>query len=63
MVEQTAGKPQAFLSRGETLLIVSAGDLLENSTYRVESLAPTEVVLTYVPLNMQQSIRISETTK
>jgi hypothetical protein len=56
MVEGTP--PQAFLARGDTLLIVAAGDTLENGTYRVDTLDPTQVVLTYLPLNMPQTIRI-----
>jgi hypothetical protein len=58
MVEAGTDKPQAFLSRGDTLVIVAAGDLLDNNTYRVESLGASQVVLTYLPLNTRQSIDI-----
>jgi len=59
MLQKGPGKPAAFLSRGDALLIVSAGDVLDNNTYRVESLGNSEVVLTYLPLNIKQSINIS----
>ena len=59
MVERGAGKPQAFLARGEALLIVTDGDVIENSTYRVDSLSPTAVVLTYLPIDQQQTLNAS----
>ncbi len=59
MVENGTGKPQAFLARGDTLLVVAAGDALDNNTYRVESLSATQIVLTYTPLNMKQTIDVS----
>lgn len=57
MLEDRA-KPTAFLSKGDALLIVSAGDTLEG-TYRVDAVSPQEIALTYLPLNQQQHIRIS----
>lgn len=63
IVEQGAGKPQAFLSKGDALLIVSAGDLIENNTYRIDSLSATSVVLTYVPMGKQQTINVSGGSK
>lgn len=63
MVEQGAGKPQAFLSRGDALIIVAAGDVVDNNTYRIDSLGPTQVVFTYLPLNTKQSIDIAGATK
>ena len=59
MVEQGAGKPQAFLAKGDSLLIVASGDVIENSTYRVDTLSPTSVVLTYLPLGKQQTLSVS----
>ncbi|MFO1270724.1 MAG: hypothetical protein U1F50_03420 [Rubrivivax sp.] len=56
MVEQGAAKPQAYLARGDTLLIVAAGDVIENNTYRVEKLLPSGVVFTYLPLGRQQTL-------
>jgi hypothetical protein len=64
MVEHAEGMPpQAFLAKGDALLIVAAGDTIDNGTYRVDTLNPTQVVLTYLPLNMQQTIRVTEATK
>jgi len=61
MLERTAGAPQAFLAKGESLLVVSAGDLLDNNTYKVESLGPQQIVLTYLPMNLRQSLNVSGT--
>jgi hypothetical protein len=58
MVERGADRPQAYLAKGEALLIVAVGDLLENGKYRVEALSPTSVILTYLPLNQQQSLNV-----
>ncbi|HQR72301.1 MAG TPA: hypothetical protein PLE54_16970 [Burkholderiaceae bacterium] len=55
LLESGAGKPAAFLSHGEALLVVSEGDVIE-SDYRVESLSPVEVVLTYLPLKERQKL-------
>ena len=63
MLEKGALKPQAFLSKGDALLVVAAGDLLENKTYRVDSLTPQELVMTYLPLNIKQSINVTGGTK
>jgi hypothetical protein len=57
MLEKGLGqRPQAFIAKGETLLVVGAGDLLENKTYRIETLNPQEVVMTYMPLDLRQSL-------
>ncbi|MFC5473634.1 hypothetical protein [Paraherbaspirillum soli] len=50
-------KPTAFLANGEALLIVAAGDTIDN-TYHVDTVSPTEIALTYLPLNQKQIIRI-----
>ena len=63
IVEQGAGKPQAFLSKGDALLIVTAGDQIENNTYRVDSLSPSAVVLTYLPMGQQQTLKVSGGSK
>jgi hypothetical protein len=57
MVERGTDKPQAFLSRGETLVVVAVGDVIDN-TYRVDSLTAKAVVLTYLPLGKQQTIQV-----
>jgi hypothetical protein len=63
MLERGAQTPQAFLARGETLLVVSAGDTLDNNTYRVESLNANEIVMTYLPMNVRQALSVSGRTK
>ena len=55
MLEQKAAKPQAFLSKGDALLVVQVGDVVE-STYRVESFNSAQVVITYLPLQQRQTI-------
>jgi hypothetical protein len=55
LLEKGAGKPSAFLARGEALLVVSEGETVETD-YRIESLSPTEVVLTYLPLHERQRL-------
>lgn len=63
MLERDAAKPSAFLAKGEALLIVSAGDVLDNGAYRIDSLSDTEIVMTFLPLNTQQSLTVSGRTK
>jgi hypothetical protein len=58
LLEQRAARPQAFLSKGEVLLVVSSGDLLENNTYRVDTLNAQQIVITYLPLNTPQTLNI-----
>lgn len=63
MLERGSAKPEAFLAKGDALLVVSAGDMLDNNTYRVDSLNANEVVITYLPMNVQQSLNVSGRTK
>ncbi|NML44476.1 hypothetical protein HHL11_11990 [Ramlibacter sp. G-1-2-2] len=63
MVENGMGKPQAFLAKGDALLVVSKGELLENNTYRVDSFDANQVVITYLPLSMKQTIDVSGAAK
>lgn len=58
MLEKGPGKPAAFLARGDALLVVSAGDLLDGNTYRVDRLNANEIVMTYLPLNVQQTLHV-----
>lgn len=44
-----------MLVKGDRVYTVSEGDVIEN-TYRVEHVAPGAVELTYLPLNIKQSI-------
>ena len=63
MLERGAAKPQAFLAKGEALMVVSAQDTLDNNTYRVDSLNANEVVMTYLPLNIQQTLSVTGGSK
>lgn len=63
MVENGVGKPQAFLAKGDALLVVSAGETIENNTYRVDSFDANQVVITYLPLSMKQTIDVSGAAK
>jgi hypothetical protein len=58
MAERGADRPQAYLAKGNTLLVVSAGELIDGGRYRVDALSPTGVSLTYLPLNKQQTLSI-----
>ena len=48
-----------ILSKGERVYTVAVGDVIEN-TYRVEKLSAGVVTLTYLPLNIEQSLRTGE---
>lgn len=54
---QDAATPVIFLVRGDRVLTVSAGDIIEG-TYRVDGIAGTTLGLTYLPLNIKQSLDI-----
>jgi hypothetical protein len=58
MAERGADKPQAYLAKGNSLLVVSVGDLIDGGQYRVDALGPTGVNLTYLPLNKPQMLSI-----
>jgi hypothetical protein len=58
LLEKGPGQPSAFLARGEELLVVSAGDVLDR-TYRVDSMTATEIVFTYLPLSERQAIALA----
>ena len=48
-------KPTAFLTAGDRLLVVAAGDQVDGA-YRIDAVSAKEIVLTYLPLNQRQSI-------
>jgi hypothetical protein len=58
MAERGADRPQAYLAKGDALLVVAVGDVIDNNTYRVDAMATTGVVLTYLPLNKQQTVNV-----
>lgn len=45
----------AFLVRGERILSVAVGDVIDN-TYRIERVTPSTVELLYLPLNIKQTL-------
>jgi hypothetical protein len=55
LLEKGGPKPAAFLARGDALLVVSAGDVVDKD-YRIESLSESEIVVIYLPLNERQSL-------
>ncbi len=56
LIEKGTARPQAFLAKGDTLLVVGAGDVIDNNTYRVDTLTAQQIVLTYLPLNTAQTL-------
>lgn len=52
------GQPKAFLARGDTLLVVAAGDTLE-SNYSVDSITAEQITLTYLPLKTRQTLSVT----
>ena len=54
---QDAAKPVIFLVRGDRVLSVSAGDVIEG-TYRVDGIVRATLSLTYLPLNIKQTLNI-----
>ena len=54
---EDVGKPIIFLLRGDRVLPVSAGEVIEG-TYRVDGIVGTALGLTYLPLNIRQSLDI-----
>ena len=63
LMEQSTTRPQAFLSKGDALLVVAAGDLIDNNTYRVDTVNPQQIIMTYLPMNTLQTLNILGTTK
>lgn len=51
---------EVYLGRGENILIVRQKTTVEG-TYRVDSIAPPTLSLTYLPLNQQQTLTIGGT--
>jgi len=59
LVEKGTPKPQAFLSKGDELLVVAMGDLLDGGNYRVDAVSPTQIVFVHLPTNTRQVITLS----
>lgn len=60
LLEQGLGttQPKAFLTRGDALLVVVAGDTIEGN-YSVDSITAQQITLTYLPLKTQQILNVS----
>jgi len=58
LIEHGKPRPSAFLARGEDLIAVAAGDVLDQ-IYRIDSLTANEIVFTYLPLNERQTIALA----
>lgn len=56
LLERGPLPPQGYVTKGDTLLIVAAGDVIDGGTYRVESVDATAVVFTYLPLGTRQTL-------
>lgn len=57
--KQEGGDWEVYLARGDHNFVVSAGQVLEQH-YRVETIAPPLLTLTYLPLAQQQTLAIGE---
>jgi hypothetical protein len=51
------GRTVVFVTRQDRTFVLAVGEVIENR-YRVEEIRPTEVVLTYIPLNERQVMMI-----
>jgi hypothetical protein len=58
LLERGAARPAAFLAKGEALHVVGVGDVIDGA-WRVESLAPHQIVVTYLPLGQRQTLTAS----
>ena len=52
-----SGDPVFFLTAGERLLLVHAGDVIDG-TYRVEGMVGDALDITYLPLSIKQSVEV-----
>jgi hypothetical protein len=57
---QDSAKHVIFLVRGDRILAVSAGEVIEG-TYRVEGIVGTTLAITYLPLNIRQTLTVGTT--
>lgn len=59
LLTRKSTQPQAFIARGESLLMVSTGDLLDNNTYRVDAISDQEIQITYLPMNTRHTLTVT----
>lgn len=57
--QEPGGRLIIFLTRGERVYSVSPGDVIEN-TYHVDGVAAGQLSLTYLPLNIKQTMNIGD---
>jgi hypothetical protein len=57
--QEPGQKLVVYLSRGDKLYSVSAGDTLEG-TYKIESINSGQLAMLYLPLNIRQNLRIGD---
>lgn len=57
--QEPDGRLILFLTRGERVYTVSMGDVIDG-TYRVEAVVGGQLELTYLPMNIKQSLSIGE---
>ena len=57
--QEPGQKLVVYLSRGDKLYSVSAGDILEG-TYKIESINAGQLVILYLPLNISQNLSIGD---
>ncbi|GAB3670009.1 hypothetical protein GCM10028813_53840 [Ramlibacter alkalitolerans] len=50
---------KVFLQRGERLYAVAVGDVIDGQ-YRLERIDANQLLLTYLPMNAQQTITIGK---
>jgi hypothetical protein len=62
MLERGATKPSAFIAKGDALFVVSVGDTVDSS-YRIDSMTPDGIVMTYLPLNTKQTLNANTGAK
>lgn len=55
--EEGSARVVVYLSQGDRAYSVSAGDVIDN-TYRVDSIDATQIVMTYLPLTIKQTLPI-----
>lgn len=60
LLEQGFGAthPKAFLTRGDALLVVAAGDTVEDN-YSIDSITAQQITVTYLPLKTRQVLNVS----
>lgn len=51
-----SGRWEVYLAKGDATYIATQGTVIAD-TYRVESIAPTQMTLVYLPLNEQQTLQ------